>query len=348
MRSASIDWLCHRVLLQPRSCARRANNATLFPVVGLLLALAPVGCTPREQPSADESSDTRGESSPERVAFDSSAGLMQRPIETPYTRHPELLDTLGLVRRIRTSMPSDLRIGGEMMVVLNVFIDEEGRVRNAVVQRGSGTSTVDQAFLAAIRHARFRPAQLPDSAGAERPVPVWYLYPLGWPNLLTPPIPFEYRCDRWTPYPPATSPVAVDLRLRTGIEDRSPSDREVQAVRAQGGKVLHVFNVSIVRVEADTTAIRQWVSGPDAIAERAAVVRETSALEVELEVIFSRTVTDADAAAVTQAGGTVLGRAPLREPALRVRAPDPVIPSLSRLPGVKSVRTSSIGCARTR
>ena len=49
------------------------------------------------------------------------------------------------------------RLGETGMVMLRIFIDERGRVREAHVMRTSGHPRLDDAALAAVQKARFRP-----------------------------------------------------------------------------------------------------------------------------------------------------------------------------------------------
>jgi len=47
--------------------------------------------------------------------------------------------------------------GGRDVAVLSVLVDEEGQVREATIETGSGSPAFDQAVLRAARVARFRP-----------------------------------------------------------------------------------------------------------------------------------------------------------------------------------------------
>jgi protein TonB len=64
-------------------------------------------------------------------------------------------------------------MGIEGVVVLKVFIDEKGRVREVEVVRGVPNTGLDEAAIEAVRNTRFRPAQQND-----RPVPVWIEIPI--------------------------------------------------------------------------------------------------------------------------------------------------------------------------
>jgi protein TonB len=100
--------------------------------------------------------------------------LGDQPVFTPYTVKPEIKDRRRAVRIVERYYPKLLKeagIGGTVNVW--VFIDTEGRVKNAVVQASSGNKALDEAALKAAREFEFTPA-----LNRDKRVPVWVAIPI--------------------------------------------------------------------------------------------------------------------------------------------------------------------------
>ncbi|MGD8867894.1 MAG: TonB family protein [Gemmatimonadales bacterium] len=97
-----------------------------------------------------------------------------QPVFTPYTVRPEIKNRREAVRIVERYYPKllkDAGIGGRVMVW--VFIDTNGIVKNAQVQNGSGNSALDDAALKAAREFEFTPA-----LNRDKKVPVWVAIPI--------------------------------------------------------------------------------------------------------------------------------------------------------------------------
>jgi TonB family protein len=100
--------------------------------------------------------------------------LSAAPAFTPYDVRPELRDRSGFQRILERNYPPILRdagIGGT--VVVHVFIDENGSVRNTRIHTSSGRAELDRAAEATMQQATFRPARNRDQV-----VPVWIALPV--------------------------------------------------------------------------------------------------------------------------------------------------------------------------
>jgi TonB family protein len=100
--------------------------------------------------------------------------LSKEPVETPFTERPEILDVLEARAVLEHFYPKELReagIGGSVM--LWVFIDVDGKVKNAVIRESSCSSALDSAATAATREFRVVPAR-----NYGRVVPVWVSIPV--------------------------------------------------------------------------------------------------------------------------------------------------------------------------
>ncbi len=105
---------------------------------------------------------------------DTGAGLGDVPQFTPFTVAPVVNNTAAVQRALEREYPPALRdagIGGT--VFLQFFIDEEGVVRNAVVDESSGNAQLDQAALRVSEVFEFRPALNQDTR-----VAVWVRIPV--------------------------------------------------------------------------------------------------------------------------------------------------------------------------
>jgi TonB family protein len=100
--------------------------------------------------------------------------LSAAPAFTPYDVQPELRDRGAFQRILERNYPPILRdagIGGT--VVVHVFIDERGAVKNTRIHTSSGRAELDKAAEETMRQASFRPAQ-----NREQNVPVWIALPV--------------------------------------------------------------------------------------------------------------------------------------------------------------------------
>ncbi len=100
--------------------------------------------------------------------------LSDQPVFTPYTVRPEIKNRREAVRIVERYYPKllkDAGIGGQVMVW--VFIDTNGVVKNAQVQKGSGNSSLDESALKAAREFEFTPA-----LNRDQRVPVWVAIPI--------------------------------------------------------------------------------------------------------------------------------------------------------------------------
>lgn len=104
--------------------------------------------------------------------------LAEQPVFTPYEVRPELKDVAKARDIVLRRWPPVLRDAGiQGTVVLLVFIDEKGRVRNHTVAGSSGFAELDAAAVEALyeigREVGFTPA-----LNRDRAVPVWVRLPI--------------------------------------------------------------------------------------------------------------------------------------------------------------------------
>ncbi len=100
--------------------------------------------------------------------------VSETPTFTPYEVKPELRNRSEFGRLLERKYPPMLRdagIGGT--VVLWVFIDEGGNVKNTRVTEGSGYEQLDQVAQEVMAEARFTPA-----LNRDQKVPVWIQLPV--------------------------------------------------------------------------------------------------------------------------------------------------------------------------
>ncbi len=152
-----------------------------------------------------------------------------------------------------------------------------------------------------------------------------------------------FVCD-WTPHPPTEERILADIRLHSGDLNRTPTEADLQALRSVDARVVHVFNVAMVRVEVATNRIPTLIRGRDAIAQWAATVPDPKNFDVELQIFFADTPREEDIRAIEALGGQVLGGLGVRG-VLYIVAPDAAVPQLSRLPRVTNVRAQAMMCA---
>jgi len=153
-----------------------------------------------------------------------------------------------------------------------------------------------------------------------------------------------FVCD-WHPRPPLPKRVVVDLLLESGNFNRTPNVEDLHAVRAVGGRVLYQFRVALLRAELDTGALRALSTGPAAIVDAAYIVPDLSRFDADLQVFYTRPITDADEATMRDLGASILWRNSASYPhVLEVRAADSLVPRIGVLPGVEFVRANAVAC----
>jgi hypothetical protein len=140
-----------------------------------------------------------------------------------------------------------------------------------------------------------------------------------------------------------TAPVVlVDLRLKSGNGNRVPTDADVKRIETLGGRVVHRFNVALVRARVDTSSLRQLVS-PSGIAEYAWIVGDPKNYEADLQIFFSRPIASTDFERLRQIN-VKASPIPVRPEIAYARAEDSTIPQIEQLSGVDFVRARAIGC----
>ncbi|MEX2531406.1 MAG: M56 family metallopeptidase [Gemmatimonadota bacterium] len=121
-----------------------------------------------EAPTSPTPTDVRADLEAAEEALERSV-LAEEPAFTPFEVRPELLNMTEVRAALEANYPATLRdagIGG--VVVLQMFIDENGELQNAVVFESSGHDALDEGALAVARTMEFSPAQ-----NRQEPVPVW-------------------------------------------------------------------------------------------------------------------------------------------------------------------------------
>jgi hypothetical protein len=140
--------------------------------------------------------------------------------------------------------------------------------------------------------------------------------------------------------------ILVDLRLRSGYENRQPSAEDVRAITSLGGAVLHRFNVAVLRVSIDTGSLRQLLAARNGLAEVAYPVLDPARHDARVQVFYRRQMSPADDSALLALGATGLLRPP-KSRNVSATLPDSLIAAAGRLPDVSFVRAQAIVCAVT-
>ena len=148
----------------------------------------------------------------------------------------------------------------------------------------------------------------------------------------------------WEPATPGATRTVVDFYF--GNNAGAPTAQQVAAVEQAGGVVRYLFHVPIVRAEIDVDAVAGIVQGTAKAsgASYAITVPDTSRRDVQLIVVLSRPVTDADIAAVESLGGTVTNRWSAALNGYAVAIADAQVPRLVALPGITSVERNGLAC----
>jgi protein TonB len=114
------------------------------------------------------------ENLPPPPAGATSDDISRAPMFTPYTVKPGLRNSTEVARALQRNYPPLLRdagIGGT--TVMWFFIDENGRVVNTQVNKGSGYEALDEAATKVAEMMQFTPA-----LNRDKKVPVWVQIPI--------------------------------------------------------------------------------------------------------------------------------------------------------------------------
>jgi hypothetical protein len=153
-------------------------------------------------------------------------------------------------------------------------------------------------------------------------------------------------CSSWRPHAPSRARFVVDLTVFHVVDDDptgAPTDAQLDALRKEGGTIVHSFNVGVIRAVLDTAAIRRLVLGPHRVGELATAVRDPDDRRLRVRVQYSHRMTDDDLAALRAIGARIEWSSPAYRDADVVIA-DEWIPLIPALPHVLRVRAQSLIC----
>jgi TonB family protein len=153
---------------------RRPGRAALFTATALFMFVAALSCAdPLRVPDGIES-PTEAAQRQEAPLTPQAAVDSAKPIFTPMTRRPELLNRDEVQEALVRSYPPLLRDAGIAgSPTVHFFIDETGAVRRTQIARPSGHPALDAAALRVAEVMRFSPAYNRDEV-----VSVWIEIPI--------------------------------------------------------------------------------------------------------------------------------------------------------------------------
>jgi hypothetical protein len=151
-----------------------------------------------------------------------------------------------------------------------------------------------------------------------------------------------YHCG-WHPGRPVQERVVADLVFNRSTAAGMPLQEDVAAITRAGAEVRHVYHVAAVRVEVATDLIPSLsTAGPGGI-NYAITVSDPAERVLEMQVFFSGAVQAASVAALERLGARVVRRLDARG-VVYVQAPDPSIPAMRALEGVRLIRVTPWAC----
>jgi hypothetical protein len=134
--------------------------------------------------------------------------------------------------------------------------------------------------------------------------------------------------------------VIADIRLKASSGKLIADNADVQRIETAGGEVLHRFNVELVRARISTDSLKSLLSSTG-IGDYAIVVDDPTKFDVDVAISFLKTATAADSAAAKQFVDSRSGPAPRYQYTI---VADSMIPTLSRMSGIKIVRARALNC----
>jgi hypothetical protein len=154
---------------------------------------------------------------------------------------------------------------------------------------------------------------------------------------------YVFACGRWSPEEPPVTRALVDLRMHGQTVDGRPTPEAIGAITAAGGRIAYVYNVPIVRAELDLHRAASLVDLARGPASYAKTVTAPAVFDVDIIVILSHPLTEADLESVRALGGTITFEYQTL-PGYAARVSDRIVPAIRALAGVKSLEADGIGC----
>ncbi len=154
---------------------------------------------------------------------------------------------------------------------------------------------------------------------------------------------YVFACGRWSPEEPPVTRALVDLRMHGQTVDGRPAPEAIAAITAAGGRIMHVYNVPIVRADIDLHRVASLVDLTRGPASYAKTVTDPAVFDITIIVMLSHPLTEADLESVRALGGTITF-AYQTLPGYAARVSDRVVPAIRALAGVKSLEADGIGC----
>lgn len=154
---------------------------------------------------------------------------------------------------------------------------------------------------------------------------------------------YVFACGRWTPEEPPVTRALVDLQMHGKTVDGRPTPEAIGAITAAGGRIVYVYNVPIVRAELDLHRAASLVDLARGPASYAKTVTAPAVSDVDIIVILSHPLTEADLESVRALGGTITFEYQTL-PGYAARVSDRIVPAIRALAGVKSLEGDGIVC----
>lgn len=154
---------------------------------------------------------------------------------------------------------------------------------------------------------------------------------------------YVFACDRWSPEEPPVTRALVDLRTHSQTVDGRPTAEAIGTITAAGGRIVHVYNVPIVRADIDLRRAASLVDLARGPVINAKTVTDPAVFDVTIIVSVSHPLTEADLESVRALGGTITF-AYQTLPGYAARVSDRVVPAIRALAGVKSLEADGTAC----
>lgn len=139
---------------------------------------------------------------------------------------------------------------------------------------------------------------------------------------------------------PDTARVVFDFRLKSGQRNRRPTRSDSLAITSRGGKVLHMFKVSMIRAEIEVRNLPRVVR--ETRIDYALNVPNHLSFDVPVQVFHESPITPDDTTALKRLGVSQFGVA--RPNVAYGVLPDSTITTVERLPNVDFVRARAMQC----
>ena len=153
---------------------------------------------------------------------------------------------------------------------------------------------------------------------------------------------YQYACGQWSPEEPKPAQGLVDVLFsKGGGTDDPPTQAQLDAITAAGGKIVHAYHVPMVRARLRIESVGLLAANTAALVNSVTLVKKNKEHPVDAQVRMDGPLSDADRDFLEDVGAVVVAEFGTGFNAI---VPDEAIPAIRSHAGVELLEVSRIFC----